>query len=91
MKISRILSIVFISFFIALSAYAANYSDQQVKREIVRQSINRYKGNCPCPYSLAANGSTCGKRSAYSRAGGYAPLCYEKDVTDQMVQEFRKN
>jgi len=32
----------------------------------------------------------CGKRSAWSKAGGYAPLCYESDIIDEMVKEYRK-
>jgi len=48
-----------------------------------------YPGNCPCPYNRASNGSRCGGRSAYSRAGGYSPLCYDRDVTDDMVRRYR--
>jgi len=46
-----------------------------IKQKIIQQSIESYPGNCPCPYNTARNGSRCGKRSAYNRAGGYAPLC----------------
>lgn len=38
----------------------------------------------------ARNGSRCGARSAYSRPGGRAPLCYPSDVTDAMVEKYRK-
>ncbi len=62
----------------------------QITQEIIRESIASYPGNCPCPYNTARNGSSCGRRSAYSRPGGYAPLCYPKDVTDQMVEKYRK-
>ncbi len=60
-----------------------------VKRKIIQQSIERYPGNCPCPYNTARNGSRCGKRSAYNRAGGYAPLCYPEDVSERMVREYK--
>ena len=60
-----------------------------VKRKIIQQSIERYPGNCPCPYNTARNGSRCGKRSAYNRAGGYAPLCYPEDVSERMVKEYK--
>ena len=63
---------------------------EQIRQEIIRESIASYPGNCPCPYNTARNGSSCGRRSAYSRPGGYAPLCYPKDVTDQMVERYRK-
>lgn len=64
-------------------------SDAQIKKLLIDESIAAYDGNCPCPYSLARNGSRCGKRSAYSREGGAAPLCYPNDVTSEMVQAYR--
>ena len=60
-----------------------------IKQKIIQQSIESYPGNCPCPYNTARNGSRCGKRSAYNRAGGYAPICYAKDITAQMIREFK--
>jgi len=64
-------------------------SDAQIKKVIIEESIAAYDGNCPCPYSRARNGSRCGKRSAYSREGGAAPLCFPADVTSEMVQAYR--
>ena len=57
---------------------------------LIEDSIANYSGNCPCPYNSARNGSRCGKRSAYNRAGGYAPLCFKEDVSKEMVQEYRQ-
>jgi Membrane transport protein len=37
----------------------------------------------------ARNGGTCGKRSAYTRPGGYAPVCYDTEITAEMMQSFR--
>jgi hypothetical protein len=65
-------------------------SDAQVRQILIDESIAAYSGSCPCPYSTARNGSRCGKRSAYSREGGEAPLCYAKDVTDEMVRAYRE-
>lgn len=65
-------------------------SDAQIRQILIDESIAAYSGNCPCPYSTARNGSRCGRRSAYSREGGAAPLCYPKDVTDEMVQAWRE-
>ncbi len=65
-------------------------TDAQVRKAIIKESIQQYPGNCPCPYNVARNGSSCGRRSAYSRAGGYSPLCYDKDVTINMVKEWRE-
>jgi len=61
-----------------------------IKQKIIKESIDSYPGNCPCPYNTASNGSRCGKRSAYNRAGGYAPICYPEDVSDRMVREYRR-
>jgi hypothetical protein len=58
----------------------AQRSDAQIRRELVRQSIANYPGSCPCPYSTDRAGRRCGGRSAYSRPGGYAPLCYPSDI-----------
>lgn len=65
-------------------------SDADIRQILIDESIAAYPGNCPCPYSTARNGSRCGKRSAYSREGGAAPLCYPKDVTEAMVKEYRE-
>jgi hypothetical protein len=59
-----------------------------LKEQMIRESIDRYPGNCPCPYNRNARGNNCGRRSAWSRAGGAAPLCYPADVTPDMVREF---
>jgi len=64
-------------------------TDRQIKRILIDESIAAYPGNCPCPYNRARNGSRCGRRSAYDRAGGEAPLCFERDVTPEMVQRYR--
>ena len=71
-------------------ASSGSLSDNDVRSRIIAESIASYPGHCPCPYNLASNGSQCGRRSAYSRAGGYSPLCYKTDVTDQMVGEYRR-
>ena len=64
-------------------------SDAQIKQILIDDSIAAYSGSCPCPYSTARNGSRCGRRSAYSRAGGAELLCYPKDVSSEMVEEYR--
>jgi hypothetical protein len=64
-------------------------SDAQIKQELIRLSIASYSGSCPCPYNTDRAGRSCGARSAYSRPGGSAPLCYDRDVTQRMVEEYR--
>lgn len=65
-------------------------SDDEIRQLLIRDSISRYSGPCACPYSRARNGSRCGRRSAYSRPGGAAPLCFPGDVSDQMVAQYRR-
>ncbi len=64
------------------------FNRSAVVKEIIGASIASYPGRCPCPYFTDRAGRRCGGRSAYSRAGGYAPLCYPEDVTDAMVREW---
>lgn len=66
-------------------------TDKEIRAVLIRQSIARYSGNCPCPYSTTSNGRRCGKRSAYSKPGGYSPLCYPADVSTKMVEKYRKD
>lgn len=64
-------------------------TDAQIREALIQQSIASTPGNCPCPFNTAANGSRCGKRSSYSRGGGYSPVCYPEDVTAEMIREYR--
>jgi hypothetical protein len=60
---------------------------------IIKASRDRYHATghpCACPDDLMLNGRACGSRSAYSRPGGAAPLCYLTDVTAAIVDEYRK-
>lgn len=59
---------------------ASALPDKEAIQERIKQSIANYPGQCPCPYSLMANGVKCGKRSAWSRKDGESPLCYESDL-----------
>lgn len=66
--------------------------DRQARERIVRESVAAYLATghpCACPYNTARNGSACGRRSAYTRPGGAAPLCYPADVTDEMLRDRR--
>jgi hypothetical protein len=66
-------------------------SESSIKKKIIAESIASYSGNCPCPYSTMRNGRACGGRSAYSKPGGAAPVCYEKDVSQEMVNQWRRD
>lgn len=73
----------------ALASPALAQTDAQVRQRLIRESIAAYPGSCPCPYNTDRAGRACGRRSAYSRPGGYAPLCYASDVTPDMVRAAR--
>ena len=75
--------------FVPVAGAKKALSDAQIRQILIDESIAAYSGNCPCPYSTARNGSRCGRRSAYSREGGEAPLCYPKDVSAEMVLAYR--
>jgi hypothetical protein len=90
MTINQIL-IVFGFIGLAAPAMAATLTDDQVREAIIRESIASYPGTCPCPWSIARNGSHCGKRSAWSKPGGYDPVCYPTDVTPDMIKRYRQS
>ena len=72
----------------APTALAAPQTDETVRRAIIQESLAGYPGNCPCPYNVDRRGHSCGRRSAYSRPGGYAPICYPSDVTPAMIRDY---
>lgn len=63
--------------------------DDEIRQQMIEDSLASYPGNCPCPYNSMRNGRACGGRSAYSRPGGYSPLCYKEDISDSEVQQFK--
>jgi hypothetical protein len=75
---------------LAVTPALAFQSDAQVKQRIIRESIAGYAGPCPCPYSVMRNGRSCGGRSAYSRPGGAAPICYPADIGQAQVAAWRR-
>lgn len=64
-------------------------SDDAARRAMIAESTAQYPSVCACPYSVMRNGSSCGRRSAYSRPGGRSPLCYPEDITREMVARWR--
>ena len=66
----------------------------EIKKILISQSISDYfvyRGNCPCPYNYDIAGRRCGARSAHTKPGGASPLCYESDVSDWMVKQYKDN
>ena len=70
--------------------HSADLSDSDIRALLIRQSIAAYPGNCPCPYSVNRAGRRCGASSAYSKPGGRGPLCFPEDVTELMIERFRR-
>lgn len=60
---------------------------------LIKASRDQYHATghpCACPDDLMRNGRSCGARSAYSRPGGAAPICYPGDVTEAMISAYRR-
>jgi hypothetical protein len=86
--VTRALAAALLATLATASAPADAQSDAQVRQMLIRASIASYPGPCPCPYNTDRAGRSCGRRSAYSRPGGYAPKCYPADVTTTEVREY---
>jgi hypothetical protein len=67
----------------------ARPSDAEIAKKLIANSIADYDGPCACPYQQDRAGRSCGRRSAYNRPRGAAPLCFEKDVTAELIAAFR--
>ena len=94
MKCSAIIFALFAFLFVFSSgttlAKQQTTSDDKIKQLIIEESIAAFPGVCACPFNMARNGSSCGRRSAWSKAGGYSPVCYKDEVTQEMVREWRE-
>lgn len=67
-------------------------TDAAIIALIIAASVAAYKAMgkpCACPHDTARNGSSCGGRSAWSRAGGFKPLCFATDITPAMIAAYR--
>jgi hypothetical protein len=82
---------LFLSLLVQLPAVPADagLSDSQISQMVIRDSVSSFPGSCACPYTKAANGSECGKGSAWNTAGEYAPLCYPTDVDKDALKAYR--
>ena len=74
----------------ASARHAEGLAVAGIKKRMIQESIESYPGPCACPYNTARNGSACGGRSAWSRPGGYSPLCYPRDISVEMVDEYKR-
>lgn len=94
MNIKSVTTVVLVVVFVFVSEMAIaksnQLSDDQVKQRIIDDSIASYPGTCACPFNTARNGSSCGRRSAWSKAGGASPICYKKEISKAMIKEWHQ-
>lgn len=90
MRAMKRASTLALALFMAAAIAADTPTDDEIRAAIVERSIAAYTGSCPCPYNVDRAGRSCGGRSAWSRPGGRAPLCFSKDVSEEQVREYRK-
>lgn len=91
MRLAAIAIAGVVQIFVCTAVFAGPaLSDGEVRDRIIQESLRGYSGSCPCPYNIMRNGRECGERSAYSKPGGASPLCYPKDVPDDMVRQYRR-
>ncbi len=64
-------------------------ADAGLAKRLIAESIAGYRGSCACPYQHDRAGRSCGRRSAYDRPRGAKPLCFEADVTPEMLAAAR--
>ncbi|MBV9784152.1 MAG: hypothetical protein JO264_10065 [Acidisphaera sp.] len=65
--------------------------DDRIRQTMIRESIARVRGACACPWQLDRHGHPCDGHSAYAPSHpGTPPFCYATDITDGMVQEWRR-
>lgn len=67
---------------------APKISPSIIIQRLLAESIANYPGTCACPYSTDRRGRKCGNRSAYSKPGGYSPICFAGDVTKSMIEAY---
>lgn len=75
---------------LATPALAQSSADERDRQTMIQESQISYPDNCPCPYNTDRAGRSCGARSAWSKPGGYAPLCYPADITEDMLRRWRE-
>jgi hypothetical protein len=85
-KIAPLLSALLLS---APVVHADVPTDDAIRKAIIAESLRAYPGTCPCPYNTDRAGRRCGRRSAWNKAGGYAPVCYANEVSEEQVSRYR--
>jgi hypothetical protein len=76
---------------LAWAAPAAAQHDDEIRRILVEDSLARFNGYCPCPYSYD-RGQQCAEKSAYSQRAAHPRdlYCYPQDVPLWEVEAYRR-
>lgn len=83
--------IVLAALLLAAPAIAQRYSEEDIKRAVIEDSLKDFAGiECPCPYSNTWNNRPCAGKSRYEQSGSQRPVCYAADVSPYMVEEYRR-
>ena len=82
-------AVLAVALLVAVPALAQQ--DDEIRRMIIQDSLARFSGYCPCPYSYD-RGQQCADKSAYSRRTAYPPdlYCYPNDIPWRDVVEYRR-
>ncbi len=82
-------ALVLIALLPSATVVAQHWSDDDIRKRIIEDSIARFGGDCPCPYSYAWNGRQCASNSAYMR---HEPelYCYPQDEPPHLIRQYRE-
>jgi hypothetical protein len=66
-------------------------SDAQVRQLIIQESMSAPTRETARAHSIYDGaGRSCGARSAWSRAGGAQPICYDREISTEQVKRYRE-
>ena len=73
------------------AAPASAQSDDDIRRLVIQDSLARFQGYCPCPYSYD-RGQQCADKSAYSQRATHPHdlYCYPHDVPYWEIVNYRR-
>ena len=77
---------------LAWAAPSLAQSDEDIRRLVVQDSLARFQGYCPCPYSYD-RGQQCADKSVYRQSSGGRQddhYCYPQDVTNWEIVNYRR-
>jgi hypothetical protein len=65
-------------------------SDSRIRQQIMQDSQDHYGGRCVCPYMTAdTRGRSCKARHERIKTKPL-PICYPREVTNEMISNWRR-